>query len=199
MELGLDFVKFFPAEQAGGLAYIKSVAAPYSNMKFMPTGGVNENNLNTYLGFKKIICCGGSWIVPDKLIKACDWAGITALCRTAVNKMLDFQIVHVGMNCADENEAKDTTAKFAKMFGWEQKIGNSSVFAGTAIECMKSPFKGKNGHIAVATNSLRRAVYQLNAMGIETEKKATEIDADTKAVYLKDEFSGFAVHLVGRK
>lgn len=44
MELGLDFVKFFPAEQAGGLAYIKSVAAPYSNMKFMPTGGVNENN-----------------------------------------------------------------------------------------------------------------------------------------------------------
>ena len=58
---------------------------------------------------------------------------------------------------------------------------------------------GKNGHIAVATNSLRRAVYQLNAMGIETEKKATEIDADTKAVYLKDEFSGFAVHLVGRK
>ena len=87
MELGLDFVKFFPAEQAGGLAYIKSVAAPYSNMKFMPTGGVNENNLNTYLGFKKIICCGGSWIVPDKLIKACDWAGITALCRTAVNKI----------------------------------------------------------------------------------------------------------------
>lgn len=199
MELGLDFVKFFPAEQAGGLAYIKSISAPYSNMKFMPTGGVNEKNLNTYLGFKKIICCGGSWIVPGDLVKNGDWAGITSLCRTAVNKMLDFQIVHVGVNCANEDEAKDTTAKFAKMFGWEQKVGNSSVFAGTAIECMKSPFKGKNGHIAVATNSLRRAVYQLNAMGIETEKKATEIDADTKAVYLKDEFSGFAVHLVERK
>lgn len=199
MELGLDFVKFFPAEQAGGLAYIKSVSAPYSNMKFMPTGGVNENNLNTYLGFKKIICCGGSWIVPGNLVKAGDWDGITELCRTAVNKMLDFKIVHVGINCANENEAKDTTSKFAKMFGWEQKVGNSSVFAGTAVECMKTPFKGTHGHIAVATNSLRRAVYQLNSMGVETELSAEEIGADTKAVYLKGEFSGFAVHLIERK
>ena len=55
MELGLDFVKFFPAEQAGGLPYIKAISAPYSSMKFMPTGGVNENNLNTYLSFKKIV------------------------------------------------------------------------------------------------------------------------------------------------
>lgn len=199
MELGLDFVKFFPAEAAGGLAYIKSVAAPYSNVKFMPTGGINENNLNTYLGFKKVICCGGSWIVPDKLIKAYDWAGITALCRAAVNKMLDFQIVHVGINCENEDEAKATSAGFAKMFGWEQKTGNSSVFAGTAVECMKTPFKGKNGHIAVACNSLRRAVYQLNSQGVETEKTAAEIDADTKAVYIKGEFGGFAVHLVERK
>ena len=60
MELGLDFVKFFPAEQAGGLPYIKAISAPYASMKFMPTGGVNENNLNTYLAFKKIVCCGGS-------------------------------------------------------------------------------------------------------------------------------------------
>lgn len=199
MELGLDFVKFFPAEAAGGLAYIKSVAAPYSNIKFMPTGGINENNLNTYLGFKKVICCGGSWIVPDKLIKNCDWAGITALCRAAVNKMLDFQIVHVGINCENEDEVKATSAGFAKMFGWEQKVGNSSVFAGTAVECMKTPFKGKNGHIAVACNSLRRAVYQLNSQGYETEKSAAEIDAETKAVYLKGEFGGFAVHLVERK
>lgn len=199
MELGLDFVKFFPAEQAGGLPYIKSVSAPYSNMKFMPTGGVNENNLNNYLGFKKIICCGGSWIVPDKLVKAGDWDGITELCRTAVNKMLDFKLVHVGINCENEDEAKDTTAKFAKMFGWEQKVGNSSVFAGTAVECMKSPFKGARGHIAVSTNSLRRAVYQLNTMGVETELSADEIGADTKAVYLKGEFSGFAVHLVEKK
>ena len=201
MELGLDFVKFFPAEQAGGLPYIKSVSAPYSNMKFMPTGGVNENNLNTYLGFKKIICCGGSWIVPDKLVKACKWEEITALCRTAVNKMLDFTVAHVGINCQNEDEAKATTEKFAKMFGWEQKVGNSSVFAGSYIECMKTPFKGAKGHIAVSTNSVTRAVYQLQAMGVQVDLDTAKFDADGRmtVVYLKDEFSGFAVHLVEKK
>ena len=201
MELGLDFVKFFPAEQAGGLPYIKAVSAPYANMKFMPTGGVNENNLNTYLGFKKVICCGGSWIVPDKLIKAGKWDEITELCRAAVNKMLDFTVAHVGINCENEDEAKATTEKFEKMFGWAQKVGNSSVFAGSFIECMKTPFRGAKGHIAVATNSVRRAVYQLKAMGVEADMDSAKYDADGRmtVVYLKDEFSGFAVHLVEKK
>lgn len=201
MELGLDFVKFFPAEQAGGLPYIKAVSAPYSSMKFMPTGGVNENNLNTYLSFPKIVCCGGSWIVPDKLVKAGKWEEITALCRTAVNKMLGFSLAHVGLNCENEKDALDVTGNFAGLFGWEQKNGNSSVFAGSFIECMKASFKGTHGHIAVAANSLKRAVFQLSHMGIETDMSTAKYGADGKmtAVYLKDEIGGFAVHLVEKK
>lgn len=201
MELGLDFVKFFPAEQAGGLPYIKAVSAPYSSMKFMPTGGVNENNLNTYLSFPKIVCCGGSWIVPDKLVKAGKWDEITALCRTAVNKMLDFSLAHVGLNCENEKEALDVSGKFAGLFGWEQKNGNSSVFAGSFIECMKAPFKGTKGHLAVATNSVKRAVYQLSHMGIEADMSTAKYDAGGRmtVVYLKDEIGGFAVHLVEKK
>ena len=201
MELGLDFVKFFPAEQAGGLPYIKAVSAPYSSMKFMPTGGVNENNLNTYLAFKKIVCCGGSWIVPDKLVKAGKWEEITALCRSAVNKMLGFELAHVGINCDSENEALDVTSKFAQLFGWEQKNGNSSVFAGGVVECMKSPFKGTRGHLAVRTNSVRRAVYQLEHQGIAVDMSTAKYDADGRltVVYLKDEIGGFAVHLVEKK
>ena len=201
MELGLDFVKFFPAEQAGGLAYIKAISAPYSSMRFMPTGGVNENHLNTYLSFKKIVCCGGSWIVPDALVKAGKWSEITALCRSAVNKMLGFSIAHIGLNCENEGEALDVSSKFAQMFGWEKKVGNSSVFAGSFIECMKSPFKGAKGHIAVSTNSVRRAVYQLAAQGIEADMSTAKYDADGRltVVYLKDEFGGFAVHLCEKK
>ena len=201
MELGLDFVKFFPAEQAGGLPYIKAVSAPYSSMKFMPTGGVNENNLNTYLAFKKIVCCGGSWIVPDKLVKAGKWEEITALCRSAVNKMLGFELAHIGINCDSESEALDVTSKFDKLFGWEQKNGNSSVFAGGAVECMKAPFKGAKGHIAVRTNSVRRAVYQLAHQGIEADMSTAKYDSDGRmtVVYLKEDFGGFAVHLVEKK
>ena len=68
--LGLTMVKFFPAEAAGGLKAIKAMAAPYTGIKFMPTGGINAKNLEDYLSFDKIICCGGSWMVKGDLVKA---------------------------------------------------------------------------------------------------------------------------------
>lgn len=198
MDLGLDFVKFFPAEQAGGLAYIKAISAPYSSMRFMPTGGINENNLNSYLAFKKVVCCGGSWIVPDKLVKEQKWAEITALCEKAVNKMLGYELAHVGINCNNENEAVKNSCRFEKAFGWESKSGNSSVFAGSAVECTKTPFKGAKGHIAVATESVKRAVYQLQCKGVEVDMSTAKYDNDGNltVVYLKEEIGGFAVHLV---
>ena len=65
---GLNVLKFFPAEQAGGLAMIKAIAAPYTNVKFMPTGGINAENLKEYLSYDKILCCGGSWMVKEDMI-----------------------------------------------------------------------------------------------------------------------------------
>ena len=84
IELGLDTVKFFPAEPAGGLPMIKAMSAPYTKMKFMPTGGINEKNLNKYLDFDKIIACGGSWMVKADLIKAHDFDKIELLTKEAV-------------------------------------------------------------------------------------------------------------------
>jgi len=81
---GLDVVKFFPAEQAGGLAMLKAMAAPYTTMKFMPTGGISAKNLAEYLSFKKIIACGGSWMVKADLVDAGDYEKITALTKEAV-------------------------------------------------------------------------------------------------------------------
>ena len=68
LERGIDTVKFFPAEQAGGLAYIKACAAPYSTLRFVPTGGINAGNLGKYASFKKIAACGGSWMVSKELL-----------------------------------------------------------------------------------------------------------------------------------
>lgn len=201
MELGLDFVKFFPAEQAGGLAYIKSVCAPYSSMRFMPTGGVNADNLNSYLAYNKIVCCGGSWIVPAKALAEENWAEITRLCKEAVDRMLGFELVHVGINCANPEEAESVADKFDAAFGFGKKVGNSSVFASTYIEMMKTPFRGDNGHIAIDTNSVKRAVYQLKARGFEADESSFKFDAsgELTVAYLKDQFGGFAVHLVKRK
>jgi 2-dehydro-3-deoxyphosphogluconate aldolase / (4S)-4-hydroxy-2-oxoglutarate aldolase len=82
--LGLDVVKFFPAEAFGGLKTLKAISAPYSGMRFIPTGGVNAANLRDYLAFPKVLACGGSWIAKRDLINAGRFDEITRLARAAV-------------------------------------------------------------------------------------------------------------------
>jgi len=199
IELGLDVVKFFPAEQSGGLAKIKAMAAPYVNMKFMPTGGINAKNLTAYLDFPKIIACGGSWMVPGDLINAGEWDKIEQLTREAVQTMLGFELGHVGINAENEEEAKKAAARFSFIFGLPAKDGNSSIFAGSAVEVMKTPYLGKNGHIAIRTNYIERAInYLESVLGVEFNAESEKRDAKgaLKAIYLKEEIGGFAVHLV---
>jgi 2-dehydro-3-deoxyphosphogluconate aldolase/(4S)-4-hydroxy-2-oxoglutarate aldolase len=194
---GLKVVKFFPAEAMGGLNAIKAVAAPYGGMLFMPTGGVSEKNLNDYLAFDKIIACGGSWMAKEDLINAGKFDEIEAMTRSAVQKMLGFEIKHVGINCGDDEEAMAVAKKFSVLFGWPIKDGNSSVFAGSAIEAMKAPYLGAKGHIAVGCNSVVRAQAYLESMGFEfNAESAKEKNGKLIAIYLKDEIGGFAVHLV---
>ena len=81
---GLEVVKFFPAEQSGGLAYIKAVSAPYNKLKFMPTGGINPDNVKEYLAYDKIIACGGSWMVKAAYIKNGQFDKIKELTEEAV-------------------------------------------------------------------------------------------------------------------
>ena len=83
IELGLDVVKFFPAEPAGGLKMIKAVAAPYTMLKFMPTGGVSASNVRDYLAYDRILACGGSWMVKKDLVKEGKWDEITDLVKEA--------------------------------------------------------------------------------------------------------------------
>lgn len=83
LEFGLDVVKFFPAENAGGLKMIKAMAAPYTKMKFMPTGGINPQNVREYLQCDKILACGGSWMVKGDLINSCNFAEIEKLTKEA--------------------------------------------------------------------------------------------------------------------
>lgn len=199
IELGLDVVKFFPAEQSGGLAKIKAMAAPYVNMKFMPTGGISAKNLTSYLDFNKIIACGGSWMVPGDLITAGEWDKIEQLTREAVQIMLGFELAHVGVNAENEEEAQKAANRFSFIFGMPSKAGNSSIFAGKALEVMKTPYLGKNGHIAISTNYIVRAVnYLENVLSVEFDESSAKKDdkGNLKAIYLKEEIGGFAVHLV---
>jgi 2-dehydro-3-deoxyphosphogluconate aldolase / (4S)-4-hydroxy-2-oxoglutarate aldolase len=78
-----DVLKFFPAEQAGGANYIKSLASPFAGTLFCPTGGISLKNAKDYLSLSNIVCVGGSWVAPKDLVAAGDWAGITRLAAEA--------------------------------------------------------------------------------------------------------------------
>lgn len=197
MELGLDTVKFFPAEQSGGIAFIKAISAPYGSVKFIPTGGINAKNILDYLSFSNVLACGGSWMVKPELVAACDFAAITALTRETVRTMLGFELAHIGINRANEREALFAAEALGRMFDFPVKNGNSSVYAGTSMEFTKEPYHGKNGHIAVSTHFVERAMAYLKLKGVRFDE--TTVKKDVKgiiAIYIAEEIAGFAFHLL---
>lgn len=201
LELGLDVVKFFPAEASGGLAAIKAMAAPYTTVKFMPTGGITEKNITDYLAFPKIIACGGSWMVDPALVDAGDFDAIRRLCEKAVATVLGFRLAHVGINANDDADAVAIAQLFCMAFGLELKDGVVSTFAGSAVEVMKPPYLGEKGHIGFSTNSIPRAMRYLRAKGFAFNESSIRKDAqgNITVAYLEKDFAGFAVHIVAGK
>lgn len=200
IELGLETVKFFPAEAAGGLKMLKAMAAPYGAMRFMPTGGVDASNLLSYLQFDKILCCGGSFMVKDELIKAGDFATITELTRGAVRSMLGFEFAHIGINTECKEEAERAAKLFDVMFGMPIRETSKSYFAGSAFELMMKPGPGKYGHIGIKTNFVDRAIAYFERLGFafDPESIVYAENGKPKFAYFKDEIAGFAVHIVAK-
>jgi 2-dehydro-3-deoxyphosphogluconate aldolase/(4S)-4-hydroxy-2-oxoglutarate aldolase len=185
LEAGLGAVKFFPAEQAGGLDYIKALSAPYPGLKFIPTGGINAGNIAAYIAFDKVLACGGSWMAGADLVRAGDFARITARCREAVSSLLGFSLAQVGVRAEDGADARRFARLFEALFG-----------------VAPPPGPGTRGDIVIETNTLRRAQVFLERAGFAFRPEASDtgVSDDTDAgVYLRDEIGGFAVHLVQRK
>lgn len=93
--LGLRVVKFFPAEQSGGLARIKALSGPYPEMRYIPTGGIGTHNLTEYLDYPKIVACGGSFMVTDALVREKNWAGIADITRKAMDTVVGLHLKRI--------------------------------------------------------------------------------------------------------
>ncbi|MCL2805523.1 MAG: bifunctional 4-hydroxy-2-oxoglutarate aldolase/2-dehydro-3-deoxy-phosphogluconate aldolase [Treponema sp.] len=201
LEFGLEVVKFFPAEQAGGLDYIKAVSAPYPNLKFMPTGGISEKNISKYIAFDKILACGGSWMAPADLINSGNFEKITSLSKEAVQNLLGLHVAHIGINAKGEEDAKKAAALFNTLFGFALKEGASSIFAGDNIEVVKTSAPGSHGHIAIGTSSIMRAkaYFQRNGINFDPASEKKDAGGNVIAIYMKDEILGFALHLLLKK
>lgn len=201
IELGLSVVKFFPAEAAGGLAMIKAMSAPYGNIQFMPTGGINEKNLNDYLSFNKILACGGSWMAKADLINQDRFDEIRDLTAAAVQKMHGFTLKHIGINTADEADADALANTLTAAFGGQKRTTAKSCFAHEIFEVMFGAGPGSHGHIAIGCNNLIRAVHSLEQRGIAFDYDTAKYDnkGNMTFIYLQKEFGGFRIHLVPNK
>jgi 2-dehydro-3-deoxyphosphogluconate aldolase/(4S)-4-hydroxy-2-oxoglutarate aldolase len=84
---GFDLVKFFPAEQSGGIKALRALAGPFPDMRFCPTGGIGEANAAAWLAEPNVVAVGGSWLCPAADIKSGNWSGITAICQRAMKSL----------------------------------------------------------------------------------------------------------------
>ena len=175
MNMGCEALKFFPAEANGGVGMLKNIGAALKGARWMCTGGVNAKNVNDYLGYDQIFAVGGTWMCKSDVIKAGDWAKITAQSKEAVDTMLGLKLLNM---------------KVAP--------GNSSIFVGNKeFEIMKKPGRGTNGHIAIGCNNVDRAIYHLSQRGVKFDLDSKNVkNGKTVACYMADEIAGFAFHLV---
>ena len=198
MNMGCEALKFFPAEANGGVGMLKNIGAALKGARWMCTGGVNAKNVNDYLGYDQIFAVGGTWMCKSDVIKAGDWAKITAQSKEAVDTMLGLKLHHVGVNTGNEEEAAKVAGLISTMLNMKVAPGNSSIFVGNKeFEIMKKPGRGTNGHIAIGCNNVDRAIYHLTQRGAKFDLDSKVVkNGKTTACYFADEIGGFAFHLV---
>lgn len=198
-EYGLNILKFFPAEASGGVEKLKALSAVYKDIKFIPTGGINEENIKSYLNLENVEACGGTFMVDEEKIKENDWEGIEKSVKEAIRVMLDYQLIHVGINETSKEDALRVANIFCDLFDFKLYNKPRSYFGGRGFEIMHKKGYGKNGHIGIYTAFPEKAIYQLKKKGIKVLEETVTRNKKTNRInlaYLDLEISGFAIHLI---
>ena len=197
MSYGLEVLKFFPAEAAGGVPFLRSISAPYKKVRFIPTGGIDESNLLSYLKLPGVLACGGSWMVDRDLLSQGKFREIEALTAAAVRTMLGLKLRHVGIHAPGAEKASAIAGALATYLRADLNDSPGSIFVGTEFEILRAKGPGDHGHIALGTNFIERSIEHFARLGIGIRPE-TRVEKNGKlaTVYLDTDIAGFAVHLV---
>ena len=192
-ERGLRVVKFFPAELLGGVEMLKVLSRPYPMMKYVPTGGINADNLNKYLNFNRVLCCGGTYIVDETLLKQKQYHEITRIARESVNKMLDIKLDHVAIN-TDYKTGTALLKTFSNLSGVtyqpdQEKVGG--------IEVVRDNHNGNLGHVAFSSPNLERCVHYLEQRGFTVDKSTiVKENGRIAKLHLAGDNAGYTIQLI---
>lgn len=192
-ERGLRVVKFFPAELLGGVNMLKALSGPYPFMRFIPTGGICAENLNTYLDFNKVLCCGGTYIVDEALLKQRQFQEITRIARESVNKMLDIKLDHIAIN-TDYATGTELLKTFSKLAGDVYQPTEDKV---CGIEVVRENHNGNIGHIAFSSPNLERCIYYLAQRGFSVDSDTiVKENGRISKLHLSGNNAGFTIQLI---
>ena len=196
--MGFVTLKLFPMEAAGGLPWLKAVCAPYPDLRFIPTGGINSKNLVQYLKHPSVLACGGSWSADKQLIADHNYDGVRERTQQAVMSMLGFTLHHSGIHFSDFNTASEAAHGFMTLINGDSFSAGTSVMVDGKVEFMSGNRYAESGHIAIGTNSIPRALRFLSERKIYVIKDSEIVNSknETIAVYLDYKIDEFGVHLV---
>lgn len=197
LKAGLNVLKFFPAESNGGYKRLKDFAGPFANVKFVPTGGINLNNMLDYLNLDNVLAIGGSFMLNG--LESGDFDSVYNDSVMAIKKMLGYELIHIGIDNDSAEEAKENALKLCELFNFPYYEKPKSYFASKGFEFLNNKGPGEKGHIAIYTPFIERALYQLHKKGINAlEETITRNKKSMKInfVYLDLVLSGFAFHLI---
>lgn len=198
--MGLETVKFFPAEAAGGVAMLKAMAAPYGNMRFIPTGGIDPKNLSAYTALPSVLACGGSFLVKKEWLIHREYAKITTASRQAIAAMLQLHMGHVGLIAQDAKECKHTADVLSDLLLAEktENAAGNAFMIGDYFEVLLHNTNGERGHVCIRTNDVPRAAMYFSRMGVALMEDTAQYDADgtLRLIYCKDTWCGMGVHLL---
>ncbi len=199
MELGLEVVKFFPAEASGGLQYLKALSAPYGKLRFIPTGGIDESNLLPYLKFAKTLACGGSWMVKPELIAAKQFDKIRDLTARAVQMMLGLTLDKVAFAAKDGTEISQLGKVLSDLLMQPVRKADSSLQVGSQFIVFKKAEDFPKHILLIGTHFPDRALFYLRTQGVERREGGEfTISGGIEGETLELDLGGFAVGLVPR-
>ncbi len=186
MSFGYFNIKFFPAETSGGLDAVKALAGPYSQIRFMPTGGLNPDNIGPYLRYGKIISCGATWMAKDELIESGNFAKITELAQKAVELLHGFSLSR--LHLPDGESLRKLSGIMPASLG---------IFGGASISL--EPDMNSVGTLGICTNSISRAVAFLRKRGFsflpDDEKENIIPGTNTDRAVIREKIGDFTVYL----
>lgn len=196
MNFGLKVVKFFPLNIYGGLDGMKSLSAPFREIQFIPTGGINMKNISQYISAPFVYAVGGSWVCPKTEVSSGNFENIAALCKSSRKAMLGYELIRDEVCIKDSCTAESILTFFGEIADLPVEKTNSFVQSSAVIKNAKT---NTRGYVAVRTNCIRVAISDLSRKGFVPDMTtATNKDGRISSVYLMEQKEGLVVRLVQR-